>query len=100
MLDSSVIHHYMHCIISLFWFLYNHVTSRGFALQCSSSYIVNTERIIIIVYMVVDVVLLGFTNVSDFLIVCNTDKGFVWHLQFTIIIVWSVHISQGYIDLW
>ena len=36
MLDSSVIHHYMHYIISLFWFLYNHVTSRGFALQCSS----------------------------------------------------------------
>ena len=33
------IHYYMHCIIPLFWFLYNHVTSRGFALQCSSLHV-------------------------------------------------------------
>ena len=37
MLDSSVIHHYMHCIISLFWFLLiMSPASRGFTLQCSS----------------------------------------------------------------
>ncbi len=48
--------------------------------------------------MVVVVVLLGFTNASDCLIVSNTDnKGFVWHLQYSMV---CPHFSGVHIDLW